>query len=195
MRRKTVAYAVQARLHGYSADVLTWHTALDNYEPCPRAYANGYAVKYAGTLHDPETGFTAEYPTAGIIMPLTDSGLSLDNLIKAIALFDYGDSVQPYYMAGWNDRNREWWGLRNYVMWHPFPTAQPGEMTQGNPSRPLDYSSWQLGPRKTYHFKVSPLHEHSYDAAGYRSGTIHCITCGEPAPVAPEFTAWMNKTT
>jgi hypothetical protein len=156
MRSKALQYAGEARAHGYSADVLTWHTALDNYEPVPRAYASGYAVKYAGTLIR-DDGSRAEFPTAGIIMSLTDSGLSLDRLLNAIALFDYGDSVQPYYVAGWNDKDREWWGLRNYVMWHPFPTAQPGEMTKGNPSRPLDYSSWQLGPRKTYHFKVSGL--------------------------------------
>lgn len=186
MRSKALQYAGEARRHGYRADVLTWHTALDNYEPVPRAYASGYAVKYSGTLvqlpacgdkqnhaphdwtlyregHAPDethcTGetFTAEYPTAGIIMSLTDSGLSLDKVRHSIALFDYGNVVYPYYCAGWNAENRASWGLTDYVMWHPFPVAADGDTTADG--RPLDYSTWQLGPRRAYHFKVAGLRE------------------------------------
>ena len=161
-------YAAQARRHGYSAEVLRWSVALDNYEPVPRASAYGYAVRYAGTLQDPETGFRAEHPTQGITMFCHDDQLPLGNLISAgphaVALFDYGSSVEPYFVAGWNpyetDKQRDpelHWAGGQTVLWHPFPTAQPGEMTKGNPSYPLDYGDWALGPRRAYHFKVSVL--------------------------------------
>jgi hypothetical protein len=178
MRSKALQYAGEARRHGYRADVLTWHTALDNYDPA-RSYASGYAVKYSGTLHDPETGFTAEYLTAGITM-LCNELLPLSRLLRANALFDYGDSVQPYYLAGWNDQSNDklrdphyhWITGVQTAMWHPFPTAQPGEMTQHNPPRPLDYANWQLGPRKTYHFKTERYCNHDAPAVMY--GTCEC---------------------
>jgi hypothetical protein len=153
-----MAYAVEARRHGYTATVLRWHAALDNYEPCPRATAAGYAVRYSGTLHDPETGFTAEYPTEGIYMPADDvSAIPLGNLTRAIALFDDGQSVQPYYAAGWNpyetDKQRDpalnFGSTGPSVLWHPFPLDGTG------PKGPYSMAGWQLGPRRAYHFKVS----------------------------------------
>ena len=139
---------------------------MDNYEPFARQYAHGAAVRYAGTLVRAD-GSRAEYPAAGITMFCHDDQLPLGNLITgphAVALFDYGSSVEPYYLAGYNpyetDKQRDpelHWGSGAYVLWHAFPTAQPGEMTKGNPSRPLDYSNWLLGPRKAYHFKTTVL--------------------------------------
>jgi hypothetical protein len=168
MHNEALQYAASLRRLNYSADILCWNTALDNYEPS-RDYAHGYAVRYEGTLHDRDTGRTAEYPTAGITMFCDDLQLPLGNLISAgphaVALFDYGNAVHPYYVAGWNPRETDkqrdpalhGTATAKTVMWHPFPTAQPGEMTHHKPPRPLDYSTWQLGPRRAYHFKVTRL--------------------------------------
>jgi hypothetical protein len=88
-----------------------------------------------------------------------DSQLPLSKAAGSVALFDYGNVVYPYYVAGWNPRETElqrdeelhWSGMQT-VLWNPFPVAADSDTDAKG--RPLDYATWQLGPRKAYHFKV-----------------------------------------
>jgi len=164
MRADCAQYAEQASLHNYDVQVIHWRTALDNHEPT-REYAGGHAVMYSGTLVRGD-GSRAEYPTAGIYMPCDDaSALPLGNAVKAIALFDDGQAVVPHYCAGWNpydtDQRRDgefrFGATGPYVLWHAFPLSRGARPDNG---RPVDMSSWMLGPRRAYHFKVTPLYLH-----------------------------------
>lgn len=162
MRADCIRYARQASEHGYEAQVIHWAAAMDNYEPA-RDITSGHAVRYSGTLVRPD-GSRAEYPTAGIYMPCDDANaIALGNAIRAIALFDDGGTVAPYYCAGHNPyvtdlqrRGDYHFGATGpYVLWHPFPLSE-GIRADGHA---VDMSGWMLGPRKAYHFKVTPLEE------------------------------------
>lgn len=166
MRDDCFNYAHEASSHGYDVQVIQWTCAMDNYEPFPRLILTGYAVRYSGTLTRSD-GSRAEHPTAGIYMPCDDAnGIPLGNAIKSIALFDDGTSVAPYYCKGWNpyetdlQRTGEYhFGATGpYVLWDVFPLSQGIRPDNG---RPVDMSNWMLGPRRAYHFKVTPLYLHS----------------------------------
>jgi hypothetical protein len=154
MRQRAAEYAAELQRLSYDVQVLQWETALDNYEPVARSHAHGFAVEYSGTLHDPDTGRTAEYATAGITMFCDDMQLPLGNVINngphAIALMDDGLEVHPYYCAAWHHDD-------SHVIWHTFPVNGINEKT----GQSYTMDNWMLGPRRAYHFKVTRLYLHS----------------------------------
>lgn len=177
--QQATTYAREASAAGYDVQVIQWCAAMDNYEPVPRTVAYGHAVHYSQTFNrKPEQ----QHTTAGIWMPCDNvAGIPLGNAIKSIALFDNGQSVQPYYCAGWNayetDKQRDpslhFGATGPYVLWHPFPLSQG---TRPDNGRPVDMSHWMLGPRRAYHFKVTPLYLHSGgDWRNYEPGAyVNC---------------------
>ena len=67
--------------------------------------------------------------------------------VSGLYLLDYGTEVVACYVAGWNpNRPGEVWI-------QPFPVTDGTQLRADN-GRPVDYSNWQLGPRKAYHFKL-----------------------------------------
>lgn len=119
------------------AKIVRWHTALDNHEPVPRAEATGYGVRYVHPSTGSE-GFKI-YNSAGI-----------KDAHKASLILDDGETAVPYYCVGWKDDE--------YTLYQPFPTNPDGAVGPDN-GRPIDYSTWILGPRKTYHFKITELED------------------------------------
>lgn len=107
---------------------------LDNYN-VTRDHASGEFERVA----HPVTG------TDTITLP----GDGFSDHLNAIYLIDDGESVTPFYVAGWN---RE----ASHVFLNPFPT-NPGGTVKRPDGRTVDYSAWLLGPRRAYHLKVSPM--------------------------------------
>jgi hypothetical protein len=108
--------------------------AIDNHEPT-RDFVHGVLVE---TLNDHDA-IRIDDPNA----------LGLKDWQRSNYLIDTGDAITVYYVAGWNEQPRD--DAAPYVLLHPFPT-NGGTRPDG---RPVDYSTWMLGPRRTYHFKVS----------------------------------------
>lgn len=155
LRDDAFTYAHNASARGYDVQVIRYNVAMDNYE-LPRLIITGYAVRYSVHVHG---------TVYGIYMPCDDAnGIPLGNALNANALFDSGQDVSAYYCAGWNPYDSErardpalhFGSTGPSVLWHPFPLSA-GTRPDG---RPVDMSSWMLGPRKTYHFKVTPLYCH-----------------------------------
>lgn len=116
------------------------YVALDNYEPAARSFARIECFTYD---MDDDRG------SGWVISDVTD----LRDAHKAIYLMDDGRTVQPFYVAAWHPEGE-------HVILHPFPTNVDGE---GNPrirpdnGRPVDFDTWQLGPRRCYHVKLRKL--------------------------------------
>ena len=112
-----------------------WWCALDNHEP-RRDEASGTL-----TLTDhPVTG------TPTIVLDYI--GSTLRDSTNAIFLVDDGESVTPWYVAGWDPQDPG-------VILNPFPVNPGGERKRPD-GRTVDYSAWSLGPRRAYHLKVTP---------------------------------------
>lgn len=118
--------------------VVHWSAALDNYEPT-RAYMDGYAVSY---MHD------GEIPA----LVLWHGGEPRDPH-RCNFIVDDGKTVTPMYAAGWlggDDDGR--------LFLHQFPVNPDGRtVEQHGQAHVIDYRTWMLGPRVTYHLKVSPV--------------------------------------
>lgn len=112
----------------------SWSTALDNYEPT-RAFAQGIAVERDATTGDHE------------VIVLLHSG-DLRDAERSNYLIDDGKRVRPMYVAGWNDGGSQ-------LFLHPFPTNPGGHKKREDNGRTVDYTGWYLGPRRTYHVKVT----------------------------------------
>lgn len=113
--------------------------ALDRYEP-PRDYGTG-------TLEE----FT--WPDDGRVTYRLPDGLEVfREVTKAVFLIDDGRTVRPLYVTGWS-------GANNYVTLAPFPVNVHDDgtprMRADDPARPVDYSTWSLGPSRAYHLKVT----------------------------------------
>ena len=116
--------------------VMSWATALDNHEP-PRAFAYGYAVSY---LHNGDTP----------ALILWDDG-ALKDPERCNYAVDDGHTVRIMYVAGWGP-------TYDRVYLHAFPTNPDGRTaTVHGQERVIDFDTWMLGPRKTYHVKVRPV--------------------------------------
>ena len=113
-----------------------WWCALDNHEP-RRAEASGTLDRYAHPVTDVPT----------IVLRETSD---LREPTNAVYLVDDGDTVEPWYVAGWNPRDPG-------IILNPFPVNPGGERTRPDNGRPIDYSAWSLGPRRAYHLKVRPV--------------------------------------
>lgn len=110
--------------------------ALDNYSPTRQHFA-GYLYRYVAEGDRPECIAIDVY--------------QLKDATQAIYLIDDGASVRAFYVAGWqvsNDVTR--------VFLHAMPTSPDGRTRPDN-GRVIDYSTWQLGPRRAYHVKVDPI--------------------------------------
>ena len=110
--------------------------ATDNYEPVPRT------VVVVGCYF-----YSTETVTDGLII---DDARQLRDYSHAVYLIDDGRTVRPYYVAAWHADH-------DYVIAHPFPTNFDADGTprlRADDGRPVDHSSWQLGPRRAYHVKV-----------------------------------------
>lgn len=121
-----------------NGDHYRYVTAVDNHDPT-RDYATGDL--YAYSLDDSRG--------SGIILEMT--GGALRDAKHATYLVDDGRTVTPFYVAGWNDD-------RGYVMLHPFPTnyeADGSPRLRANDRRPVDFGSWMLGPRRSFHLKAT----------------------------------------
>ena len=109
--------------------------AADNYEPAPRTVVIVNCYFYS-----------TETVTDGLII---DDARQLRDYTHAVYLIDDGRTVRPYYVAAWHPEG-------DYVIAHPFPTNYTAD---GSPQPrvdglPVNYDSWQLGPRRAYHVKV-----------------------------------------
>lgn len=117
-----------------------YETAMDNHEPT-REFASGYI----GIWDDPEDSI--ETPTYVLENPnpwMEDSILPENNIGF---ILDDGKQTMAMYVAGYNPDH-------GTIFLHPLPT-NPDHRTRPDNGREIDYSSWMLGPRKTYHLKIS----------------------------------------
>ena len=123
-----------AREHG-----VRWRgrVALTNHEPHHRQYREAVVDCYAGAGHRGEPIWVIDHD--GQLPP------------HAAFIMDDGVEVIPWYVAGWHSEHQ-------YVILHRFPTNYDDK---GNPvrraddGRPVNFDSWQLGPRRCYHVKLT----------------------------------------
>jgi len=101
---------------------------MDNYDP-PRETRALSATVYAATDVHPET--------------VALDASSLRDSTRAVYLLDDGATVRPHYVAGWDKAGMLWL--------QPFPLSQG---TRPDNGRPVDMSSWAIGPRRCYHVKI-----------------------------------------
>ena len=124
----------------------TWMTPADNYEPMPREYHHGKLYRYDITRDD-------ETRQVGVILMLDgDAAMSMAKARRASFLLDDGRTIEPMYVSGWNENGAA------RVFLAPFPTNYDENgapiMRADDPSRAVNYDSWTLGPRVTYHLKI-----------------------------------------
>ena len=119
----------------------TYAVSLDNHEPV-REQANGTIEVWQW----PDTGEVSYRIPGGLSQFFRDNG-------NIIFLMDDGRTVAPLYMAGWSDRE-------DTLFLRPFPVntdADGSPRLREDDGRPVDYSTWMLGPRRAYHLKVTEL--------------------------------------
>ncbi len=122
-----------ARKHG-----MRWrgHVALDNREPWHRNHEEAVLDCYSARGHQDEPIWVLDH--RGLLKP--DSTFIMDD----------GQNVVPWYVAGWHPE-------RQYILLHRFPTNldEHGDpILRADDQRPVDYSTWMLGPRRAYHVKL-----------------------------------------
>jgi hypothetical protein len=117
--------------------------AMDNYD---QTSARAVQTRSTGDLYAPDTAWEGQSETIilpnglDIFVPVSESQPRINFII------DDGESVRVFYVAGWHDTDK-------YLLLHPFP-VNTGAVRPDN-GRPVDYSGWALGPRKTFHLKVT----------------------------------------
>lgn len=124
-----------ARTHGTE---YVWTTALDNHEPT-RDYGHGRLWKY---------GRAVVVRGPGIIIDVTGTPLGP----KMLCIVDDGRTVEPYWVSGWGPADAP-----NLVFLSPFPTnvdETGAPILRSGDGRPVDFSSWILGPTKAFHLKI-----------------------------------------
>jgi hypothetical protein len=112
------------------------YIALDNYEPMPRAIERIECYRYS-----------TDTVTDAYVL---DHAYHLPHATRAIWLMDDSRTVRPFYVAAWHADHQN-------IIIHPFPTDvdEDGDpRLRADDGRPVDYSSWMLGPRRAYHVKV-----------------------------------------
>jgi len=111
----------------------TFHLALTNHEPWDKRYREAWGVI---TFHATDTvqGGAAIY------------GADWHDWHDSVYLLDDGESVRPYYVAAWRDAGTydhpQPGEHRSHLILHPMPTGER-------------HASWQLGPRRCYHVKLT----------------------------------------
>ena len=127
--------ATQPIVGSFSATV-----ALDNHTPT-RNVAN-----VAATIH-------AADPDSGRPQTVRLAAHGLKDMHRAVYLLDDGQTIRPHYVAGWanTDPRSDVTTTLDVVYLHPFPTSTG---TRPDNGRPVDMSTWALGPRRAYHVKL-----------------------------------------
>jgi hypothetical protein len=118
-----------------------WSAALTNHEPCSRDWATGTMFRY---------GALDEVRGPGIIL---EDAEGLKDAHRATYLVDDGRTVEVYFVAGWGPLD-----ALNTLFLQPFPTnfdADGVQRVSPKDGRPIDFGTWQLGPRRAYHLKIS----------------------------------------
>lgn len=138
MSNSPITTSEWARTHGTP---YRWSAALTNHEPVSRDWATGNLFRYDAI--DDVRG-------PGIIL---EDASALKDATHATYLIDDGRTVDVYYVAGWGPTDAP-----GTLFLQPFPTNYSADGTpriRANDGRPVDFSNWQLGPRRAYHLKVS----------------------------------------
>jgi hypothetical protein len=118
-----------------------WSAALTNHEPVSRDWATGTLYRY---------GALDEVRGPGIIL---EDASGLKDATKATYLVDDGRTVEVYFVAGWGPHDAP-----GTLFLQPFPVnidADGNQRVSPKDGRPIDFSNWQLGPRRAYHLKIS----------------------------------------
>lgn len=118
----------------------TYIVAMDNYEPT-REFSSG-SIGLWGDPENPgtEATYVLENPNPWMedsMLPESNIGFILDN----------GKESIPTYVAGFNPNH-------GTMFLKPIP-VNPENRTRPDNGRVIDFSTWMLGPRKTYHLKIS----------------------------------------
>lgn len=130
---------VNGRAMGNRRVTRTWSGLMigDNH-PVPRSQWTVTAKVYAATDWSAETTVLAV------------EGSEWLDCHRAVYLIDDGATVTPLYVAGWHDAAD---GKIDRLFLQPFPVNPDGRTRPDG--RVIDYSTWQLGPRRCYHVKVT----------------------------------------
>jgi len=108
-------------------------TALaDNYD-VPRGYLRGTV--------ETGQGFDGKSDVVTFEAPPKDSN-------QAVYVLDFGDRVEVRWVAGWATENLE----RVYLQAFPLSVG-----TRPDNGRPVDMSTWMLGPRRAFHLKLKEV--------------------------------------
>jgi hypothetical protein len=136
------------------ATVIGYSVALDAHEPT-RDYGYGHGVQTDNAQGD----------TPVLVIWRTDFGpvgsKRHDSLHRDLFLVDDGHTITPMYVGCWSTRDESDDSLSLY----PFPvnfqpdgtprmTGDGVRNANGNPSHPVDFGTWMLGPRRAWHLKV-----------------------------------------
>lgn len=127
-----------------ATESLRWSAALDNHEPT-RDFAMG-----TGLIYPP-------WPDQPRSTTITLLGVNeLKDAEKAVYLLDDGSTVTAWYVAGWaGDPNKR--GALNpdkpELHLQQFPVNPDGDTRPDG--RVVDFGTWQLGPRRAYHLKIT----------------------------------------
>lgn len=123
-----------------TARIVRWSTALDNYEPCPRAYGRGYGIRFWHQLPEVDSVGRDALVLFGVEQ--------LRDAYRSVYVIDDGSTAVPMYVAGWNPSSET---VRIHL--HAYPLSV-GTSPDG---RPIDMSGQVFGPRRSYHLKITNL--------------------------------------
>jgi hypothetical protein len=132
---------------------------MDDEIPTPARLAKTYTYVAAMDNHDPARHMQSgtveewEWPDDESLSYRIPDGVSV--FVKAdsniIFLLDDGRTVRALYVAGWS-------GAEDRLFLRPMPVGINDDGTprlRADNGRPVDYSTWMLGPRRTYHLKIT----------------------------------------
>ncbi len=125
----------------HDSTLYRWVAAMDNYEPT-REFESFYAVEHIQPA--------SRQSVNGVKPGWTIYGVDrISNPFRSNYILDFGTRIVVAHVAGWN------LGYKDRVIVHPFPTASETDVMEDGSGRPLDYDTWQLGPRRAYHMKMT----------------------------------------
>lgn len=114
-------------------------TVTDNYEP-PRGEAWLSATRY---VDEDRPAASKRHPVI-VLSVFGAVGVLLRDAHSSVYLWDDGESVTPFYVAGWHGAED---GKPDRVFLHPvMPLPNNGRS---------NLHGWALGPRRCYHLKVT----------------------------------------
>lgn len=120
-----------------------YHVTLDNHTP-PRSEDTGTLETW--TRPDGSDSYRLPGGLSRFPAIVRDGG-------RAVFLVDDGRTVRPLYVAGWSVKE-------DAVFLDDMPVSIRPDGTpllREDNGRPVDYSTWQLGPRTAYHLKIKEV--------------------------------------